>query len=80
MQFVNFFGVIMRCTFIASIFGIVHSTLRTPSGKTVFRKLTTMSVTNGVIIGGGRIGSFMHESNGKSLCIEIITEDLVVFL
>jgi hypothetical protein len=25
-----------------------------------------MSATNGVIVGGGRIGSFLYESNGKS--------------
>lgn len=57
-----------KSLYLMSLIPVICSGLKSMITKSNRRGYTTMSVTNGVIIGGGRIGSYLHESNGDHPC------------
>jgi hypothetical protein len=66
MQLQDFIGMVSKAVFVMSIICKVCSGYRSLASRPYHRGVVSMSATNGVIVGGGRIGSFLYESNGNT--------------
>ena len=66
MNFVGSLDRVYRSICLMSMVSVICNGSRSPILRTHRRGYLSMSVTSGVIIGGGRIGSYLHESNGKN--------------